>query len=62
VVARPGAAPTQAGDGQQVSRVAGPGLDVSSSAIRQLVRERRSVRYLVAPSVADYIEKRGLYR
>jgi nicotinate-nucleotide adenylyltransferase len=61
VVTRPGAAQAQAGDGRRVSPVAGPALDISSSAIRQLVREGRSVRYLVPPAVADYIDKRGLY-
>ncbi len=44
-----------------VEAVAGPGLAVSSTAIRQRVREGRSVRYLVPDAVADYIAKRGLY-
>lgn len=61
VVARPGAAAAETAE-RRVSNVAGPGIDVSSSAIRQLLKQRKSVRYLVPPAVADYIEKRGLYR
>lgn len=60
VVTRPGAAATPATE--RVSCVAGPALPVSSSAIRELLRQRKSVRYLVPLPVADYIEQRGLYR
>jgi nicotinate-nucleotide adenylyltransferase len=60
VVARPGEAADVAV--QDALRVGGPGLPVSSSEIRRRVREGRSVRYLVPDAVADYIEKRGLYR
>ena len=35
---------------------------VSATAIRQRVVEGLSVRYLVPDPVADYIDKRGLYR
>lgn len=63
VVARPAEAGV-AGGGPwpRVARVAGPGLDISASAIRGRVRERRSIRYLVPDAVADYIAKRALYR
>ena len=39
-------------------------LDVTHDphALRELVREGRSVRYLVPDAVFAYIEKRGLYR
>jgi nicotinate-nucleotide adenylyltransferase len=60
VVSRPGAEP--AATAARVACVYGPALEVSSSAIRELLRQRRSVRYLVPAPVADYIEKRGLYR
>jgi nicotinate-nucleotide adenylyltransferase len=46
----------------RVARVSGPGLDISASAIRGRVGERKSIRYLVPDAVADYIEKRALYR
>ena len=36
-------------------------LDISSSEIRQLVKEGRSIRYLVADTVAAYIGKNRLY-
>ena len=39
-----------------------PALAVSATAVRERVREGRSVRYLVPDAVADYIAKRGLYR
>ena len=39
-----------------------PRLDISSSALRQRVREGRPVDYLVADAVADYIEQRRLYQ
>ncbi len=36
-------------------------LDISSSKIRDLIRQRRSARYLVPGKVLDYINARGLY-
>lgn len=44
-----------------VLRVPGPGLDVSATAIRQRLRDGKSVRFLVPENVRDYITKRGLY-
>ena len=37
-------------------------LDISSSEIRQLVKEGRSIRYLVPDTVAAYMSKNRLYR
>lgn len=38
-----------------------PMLDISSSGIRQLVQENRSIRYLTPQPVIEYIEKEKLY-
>ena len=43
-------------------RVGGPGLPLSASAIRDVARTGRSVRFLVPDPVADYLGERGLYR
>lgn len=37
-------------------------LDISSSLIRRLLTEKRSIRYLVPHEVMSYIKKLGLYR
>lgn len=37
-------------------------LDISSTTIRSLVKEGRSIRYLVSDSVERFIEQRGLYK
>jgi nicotinate-nucleotide adenylyltransferase len=39
-----------------------PLIDVSSSAIRRLVSQRQSVRYLVPDAVLQYIEQHGIYQ
>lgn len=60
VVQRPGDRPLP--DDASRLRVDAPGLPVSSSDVRQRVKTGRSIRYLVPDTVADFIEKRGLYR
>lgn len=37
-------------------------VDISSSLIRQLVREGKSIRYLTPETVVEYIEKHELYK
>lgn len=39
-----------------------PGLDISSTLIRNRVRENRVIKYLTTDTVVAYINKRGLYR
>ena len=36
-------------------------IAISASEIRALVKERKSIRYLVPPEVENYIKRRGLY-
>lgn len=43
-------------------RLAMPELDISSSEIRRLVRQGRSIRYLVPDAVARYISRHRLYQ
>jgi nicotinate-nucleotide adenylyltransferase len=66
VVSRPGEGPRAGASSGEVTpgvaHVDGPGLAISASAIRERVRQRRSVRYLVPDAVADYIAKRALYQ
>jgi nicotinate-nucleotide adenylyltransferase len=44
-----------------VRRAEGPTLPISATAIRELARQGRSVRYLVPDAVAEYIVARRLY-
>jgi len=39
-----------------------PDIQISSSEIRRIVRQRKSVRYLVPRQVSEYIERNKLYR
>ena len=39
-----------------------PGLDISSTEIRERVRTGKSVKYLLPDAVIDFITERGLYR
>jgi nicotinate-nucleotide adenylyltransferase len=40
----------------------GTNLDISSTKIRNMLRNGHSIRHLVAPAVADYIQEHGLYQ
>lgn len=63
VVARPGVIlPDEALPGVGYIRVEAPLLDVSSSEIRERVRNGRSLGNRLPPTVIDYIEEHGLYR
>jgi nicotinate-nucleotide adenylyltransferase len=59
VFARPGVPVPNSPLVSQVIHV--PAIDISATAIRQRIRERRSVRYWVPDSVAEYISAHQLY-
>lgn len=64
VVERPGSPPLPSGKipPTRLHRVEGTALPIASRDLRERIRAGRSVRHLVPDGVADYIEKRGLYR
>lgn len=64
VVERPGSTPAPAGKVPpgRVRRVEGTALPIASRELRERIRAGHSVRQLVPDGVADYIDKRGLYR
>ena len=64
VVERPGGAPADAVrlGAARLRRVEAATLPIASRDLREAVRAGRSIRYLVPAAVADYIEKRRLYR
>jgi len=64
VVPRPGR-PAGRAPGAAIGRtrfLEGPALPISSTEIRRRVAERRSIYYRIPAAVAEYVDKRGLYR
>ncbi|MGH9089678.1 MAG: nicotinate-nucleotide adenylyltransferase [Acidimicrobiales bacterium] len=61
VVTRPGTAASHDPEGWRVAHVEGPGIDVSSSGVRRLLRVGRPVEGLVPDAVVRCIRRRGLY-
>lgn len=47
---------------QKIHRLATPELEISSTNIRERIRQNRSIKYIVPESVEQYILKEGLYR
>ena len=47
--------------GATIEKLSTPNMDISSSMIRDWVRQKRSIRYYVPDQVIDYIKKTGLY-
>lgn len=69
VMRRPGVEPdwqslesSLPGIAERVDWLDAPWLDISSTDIQRRVRERLSIRYLVAEAVARYIHEHGMYR
>lgn len=46
---------------EQVHFLDTPQIDISSSMIRERVREKKSIRYYVIPEVLEYIQEKRLY-
>jgi nicotinate-nucleotide adenylyltransferase len=61
IVDRPGAPPEVDPPGWEVVHVPGPGLEVSSSMVRDALAAGESVDHLVPASVLTQIHRRGLY-
>ncbi len=59
VVNRPGSKVTSQ---IKTTSVEMPGLDISSSEIRNRIRDRKTIRYLVPEEVKTYIQKHKLYQ
>ncbi len=47
---------------ERIHLLAIPGVDISSTLIRERVRRGEPIRYLTSDAVCDYIAKHGLYR
>jgi len=64
VVPRPGISrgEVEAAVGSDLVWVEAPTLDVSGTSLRAMVREGRSIRFLVPDAVWRYVVERGLYR
>lgn len=61
VYVRPGF-PLNIPEGAQVNRLDAPLLQISATQIRELVRQGKSIRYLVPDSVKEEIERNHYYR
>ena len=48
--------------GKTVMLIRAAVMDISSTRIRAMVKENKSIRFLVPESVRTYIAKKGLYR
>ena len=58
---RPNAADSPLRHHDHVVMVPAPMMDISATWIRQAVRDRKSIRYLVPDAVAEIIDRKGFY-
>lgn len=47
---------------QDITLIQMPIIDISSTEIRKLIRQNKSIRYMVHPKVEEYIKRKGLYK
>uniref|UniRef100_A0A7C5Z088 Probable nicotinate-nucleotide adenylyltransferase n=1 Tax=Caldicellulosiruptor owensensis TaxID=55205 RepID=A0A7C5Z088_9FIRM len=47
---------------QEITLIQMPIVDISSTEVRNLIRQNKSIRYMVHPKVEEYIKRKGLYR
>jgi nicotinate-nucleotide adenylyltransferase len=62
VYQRPGSITEQYNEHSNVHYLEGPLLDISSSFIRKLIKEGKSIRYMVSDKVFDYISESNMYK
>lgn len=62
VYQRPGSITDLYKDHENVSYVDGPLLNISSSFIRKLIQDDKSIRYLVTDKVYNYLQESSLYK
>ncbi len=62
VYPRPGTPASRFDEHPNVKSFEAPLLDISASYIRQQIKAEKSIRYMVAEPVFQYIEKEGLFR
>lgn len=61
VYPRPNAKPTELHNHPNIKIVKAPMMDISATFIRQCIRDRKSIRYLVPDSVEEIIQRKGFY-
>ena len=62
VYPRPNAEPSELGENENVQLIDAPEVDISATLIRKLIKEERSIKYLVPEAVAALIKSKGFYR
>ena len=62
VYPRPNCETSQFSAHKNVSWVTAPKMDISATLIRKLIREGKSIKYLVPEAVAELIDGRGYYK